>query len=79
MASWIPFTSRRTLLWQCLTGSPTLTDEGRRRLSRVNTAEHNHDVLLFVPRIHVTRARDSQNVQTPLLLKQYKTDKAHVL
>jgi hypothetical protein len=79
MASRIPFTRRRKLLWQCLTGSPTLTDEGRRRLSRVNAAEDNHDVLLFVPRIHVTGAGDSQNVQTSLLLKQYKTGDTHVL
>jgi hypothetical protein len=59
-----------------LTGSPTLTDEGRRRLSRVNTTEDNHDVLFLVPWIHVTRAGDSQNVQTSLLLKQYKIGNA---
>jgi hypothetical protein len=38
----------------------------------VDAAEDDHDMLLLVSWIHVTLAGDSQNVQTPLLLKQLK-------
>jgi hypothetical protein len=49
---------------------PTLTDEGCRWLSRVDSAQDDNNVRLLVPGLHITWAGYSQKVQTSLLLKQ---------